>query len=353
VTPRGTDWTLAILTGLCFGTGLVSLVSGRSESAWVIAAHGIGGVALGVVAGIKLRRVWRRLMRPALWDRRTPLGLGATLLVVAVIASGVAWSSGGNLIVAGWNLLNWHIALGFVLTAATALHMIARARRPLTRDLVSRRLFMRQGAIAAGAVGAWLLQRPAAAAAGWRGAERRWTGSYESGSWRGNAFPEVSWVADRPRPLDSSRYRLHVGGLVATPLDLTLAAIDTGDTIDVTLDCTGGFFTTQRWRGIAVSRLLAMAEPLPGATHVRVVSRTGYRWSFPLDESRGFLLATHVGDEPLSHGHGAPVRLVAPGRRGFQWIKWVTHVELHQGIDTGAAASTVWSSFTPEGRGEA
>ena len=92
--------------------------------------------------------------------------------------------------------------------------------------------------------------------------------------------------------------------------------------------------------------------PLPAATHVRVVSHTGYRWSFPLMEAHGMLLATAVGDERLSYVHGAPVRLVAPGRRGFQWIKWVERVELLDGPDAGAAASTVWSSFTPEGRGE-
>jgi len=84
---------------------------------------------------------------------------------------------------------------------------------------------------------------------------------------------------------------------------------------------------------------------------VRIHSHTGYRASFPLDEAGGLLLATHVGDEPLTHGHGAPCRLVVPGHRGFQWVKWVTRVEVHADADLGAAASTVWSSLTPEGRG--
>ena len=91
----------------------------------------------------------------------------------------------------------------------------------------------------------------------------------------------------------------------------------------------------------------------PGAHHVRVISRTGYRWSFSLDDARALLLATHVGGEPLAHGHGAPCRLVAPGRRGFQWVKWVERVELHDDPDPGAVASTLWSSLTAAGRGAA
>ena len=69
---------------------------------------------------------------------------------------------------------------------------------------------------------------------------------------------------------------------------------------------------------------------------MRVISRTGYRWSFGLADARGLLLATHVGDEPLTHGHGAPCRLVAPGRRGFQWVKWVERIEVHEDPDPGA-----------------
>jgi DMSO/TMAO reductase YedYZ molybdopterin-dependent catalytic subunit len=83
-----------------------------------------------------------------------------------------------------------------------------------------------------------------------------------------------------------------------------------------------------------------------------VISHTGYRWGFSLSDARDFVLATHVGDEQISHEHGAPVRLVAPGRRGFEWVKWVVRVEVTDGPDPAAAAATIWSSFTPEGRGK-
>ena len=103
--------------------------------------------------------------------------------------------------------------------------------------------------------------------------------------------------------------------------------------------------------GTSVGRLLDLAGPLPDAQHVRVFSQTGYRWSFSIDDARELLLATRVGGEPLSHEHGAPLRLVAPGRRGYQWVKWIVRLELSADSDLLAPASTVWSSFTAEGRG--
>jgi DMSO/TMAO reductase YedYZ molybdopterin-dependent catalytic subunit len=353
VTARATDWGLALLVGLLFVTGVMTLFAGQTGDAWVFGAHGVGGFALAGVLGWKLRRVWRRLAQPARWDRRTVAGAGALVLVTATVLSGLAWSSGLELSAGGYNLLGWHFALGVVLTIAVAVHAVLRAKPLRRRDLAGRRQLLRGAALAAGSYLVWELQRPASALLGLRGARRRFTGSYEAGSFAGNTFPSTSWVADSPRPLPHDSYRLDVHGLVARPLRFPLAELQGRDTLVATLDCTGGFYTRQRWSGVRLARLLERAGPLPAASHVRVISHTGYRWSFDLRDARGLLLATSVGGEPLSHEHGAPARLVAPGRRGFQWVKWVVRVEVHDGPDPGAAASTVWSSFTPEGRGAA
>jgi DMSO/TMAO reductase YedYZ molybdopterin-dependent catalytic subunit len=230
-------------------------------------------------------------------------------------------------------------------------HALGRAR-PLRRaDAADRRQFVAAALVGAAAVGAWALQRPVQRALGLPGAGRRFTGSYDAGSFTGNDFPVTSWVADAPRPLPARAYRLAVGGEVRRPLSLSADALDRGDEIVATLDCTGGFASTQRWRGVRIGRLLDDAGLAPAGAHVRVVSVTGYRWSFALADARDLVLATHVGGEPLTHGHGAPCRLVVPGHRGFQWVKWVTRVEVTADADLGAAASTVWSSLTAEGRG--
>jgi DMSO/TMAO reductase YedYZ molybdopterin-dependent catalytic subunit len=352
VTPRGTDWGLALLVAFGLVSGLATWFAGSPGGAWVFGVHTLAGTALALLLVFKLRRVLPGVGARARRDSRTLRGLLALGLVLAVLVSGTVWSTAGRVGVAGYTVLFWHAALGAVLAAVVFAHARGWARRPRGRDLSDRRQFLTAAALGVGALAAWQLQRPVQRTLGVPGARRRFTGSYEAGSFTGNAFPATSWVADRPRPL-AGGYRLTVAGRVRRPLALAAAELDRGDALTATLDCTGGFFSTQRWRGVSLGRLLDDACVGPGARHVRVISRTGYRWSFGLHDARALLLATHVGGEPLSHGHGAPCRLVAPGRRGGQWVKWVERVEVHDDPDPGAVASTVWSSFTAAGRGAA
>jgi cytochrome b561 len=190
VTPRATDWGLALLVGLLFATGMMSLFAGRSGDAWVFAVHGAGGFALGGMLVWKGRRVLRRLVRP--WDRRTAAGAGAAAFVAVSLVSGWAWSSGAQLSFAGYNLLNWHFALGTALTLVVLGHALLRAKPLRRRDLAGRRQFLTVGALALGSYAAWWIQRPVAELLEIRGAKRRFTGSYERSSFTGNDFPTTS-----------------------------------------------------------------------------------------------------------------------------------------------------------------
>jgi DMSO/TMAO reductase YedYZ molybdopterin-dependent catalytic subunit len=334
MTPRGTDWSLALLVAVGAVSGLATWFAGAPSAAWVFAAHAAAGAALGAMVAVKLRRVRRRL----------PRGLLPLAVVAAALGSGLAWSSGARAYLAGTSLLVWHGVLGAVLAVAVLAHALPRARPLRRRDVADRRQFLAAAAIAAGGLVAWRVQRPVQQALGLPGARRRFTGSYDAGSFTGNAFPATSWVADDPRP--APRAGVRVDGLVARALALSPADLDRGEELVATLDCTGGFFTTQRWRGVRLGRLLDEAGAFPRARHVSVISRTGYRWSFGLEHARDLLVATRVGGEPLAHEHGAPCRLVVPGRRGLQWVKWVERIEVRADPDPGALASTIWSSFS-------
>ena len=97
-----------------------------------------------------------------------------------------------------------------------------------------------------------------------------------------------------------------------------------------TLDCTGGWYSTQTWHGVSVAQLLNFVGVMENARSLTFESITGYKRRFSLDQARGYLLATEVAGMRLSHLHGAPVRLVAPDRRGLEWVKWL--VRLHVNI---------------------
>jgi Oxidoreductase molybdopterin binding domain len=341
VTARGTDWGLAALVAALLVTGALTLFAGSSGAAWVFAVHDACGIAIALLVVIKLRRVWPRLVRA----QRRAGGVAAAVVVLSCLVAGALWSEGVAIAPAGYTLLSWHDALGAVLALAVAIHMALRAKRLRRRDLTGRRQFLTTTGLAAGALLLWRVQRPFAALLGLKGAERRFTGSYEAGSFGGNAFPSTSWVADNPAVIDPVAYRLRVDGLVARPQMLSIGQLPADGELVATLDCTGGFYSTQRWSGVRLGSLLDLAGADAHARHVTVESVTGYRWSFYIEDARRLILATHVTGAPLSHDHGAPVRLVAPGARGFQWVKWVTHIELRRDPDITAPLSTVWSSF--------
>ncbi|MFL5653629.1 MAG: molybdopterin-dependent oxidoreductase [Ktedonobacteraceae bacterium] len=100
-----------------------------------------------------------------------------------------------------------------------------------------------------------------------------------------------------------------------------------------------------------MGHLLDQAALHTNAHSVSFISVTSYRWSLPLEEARTALLATHLDEEPLSREHDYPLRLVVPGRRGFEWVKWITRFEVLSIPDPGQILSIFTSSFTDPGRG--
>jgi DMSO/TMAO reductase YedYZ molybdopterin-dependent catalytic subunit len=224
-------------------------------------------------------------------------------------------------------------------------HQWTRFRPPRRVDFDRRRTTLQYSALLVGGAVTYRGQQLLNSLFGTPGDDRRLTGSKRRDGSGNGSFPATSWVADSPDPVDVGEYELTVDGAVDAPLALSYDDLDPDRSAEVLLDCTSGWYTEQEWRGIAVADLLSHVDPKGAASHVRFVSVTGYRWSLPIEEAREAMLATHVGGEKLSHGHGRPLRLVAPGRRGFQWVKWVERVEVRTQGDPAQWLVTLISGF--------
>jgi DMSO/TMAO reductase YedYZ molybdopterin-dependent catalytic subunit len=220
-----------------------------------------------------------------------------------------------------------------------AWHVAARGGARARRADLSRRALLRAGAVA-GAAGLLLVAvEGATRLAGLPGARRRFTGSHRvarpvaaarpveaAGQTLADpaAVPVTQWLDDRVQVIDPDGWRLEVRAGGATRAWTYEELTGFGDRTEAVLDCTGGWYARTAWEGVRLDRLLP-----PGATgSVVVTSATGYRRRLPLADAPGLLLATRLGGRPLSAGHGFPARLVAPGRRGFWWVKWVDRIEL-------------------------
>ncbi len=355
--PRLVDATILVVVVLQVVTGVVTLVAGGRGDAWLYDVHAVAGVSLVVLLGWKLRRVAPRVRG---WppDRRTTVSIVTAVVAVAALATGVGWAFGLTL-PGFWTLLTLHAVLGLLVVPPLALHLRTHFRLPRSSDVEGRRTALRYAGLAAVGAAAWAVDGAVNRALDTAAVGKRFTGSRPAGGPPGNAYPVTMWVADDPDPIDRDDWALSVRGAVEEELELSYddvaegvadadstAADDAGVARTATLDCTSGWYAERDWAGVSVGGLLDRAGVAEGARWVRFRSVTGYRWSLPLEEARGALLATHVGGEALSHGHGFPLRLVAPGRRGFQWVKWVEAVEVRRRPDPGQWAAIFVSGFT-------
>jgi DMSO/TMAO reductase YedYZ molybdopterin-dependent catalytic subunit len=320
-TGRRTNLALLVALLLAVATGTGAVAAGTPRGRWIVIAHGIAAMAVILLVPWK-GRVVRRGLRRARPGRWASLVLAA--LAVTALLAGLAHTTGVVRSVAGYRSMWIHVAAALALLPLAAWHVLARRARPHRADL-SRRALLRAGLFAAVAAGLYAATTAVVTVAGLPGTRRRFTGSYELGSFDPAAMPAYIWLDDPTPTVDPDRWRLVVvdddGRREVTLADLAGYRVP----VRATLDCTSGWYARQDWSGVPVAALLGDAG---GARSVYVHSVTGYWVRFPVSDLDRLLLATHVGGAPLSTGHGYPLRLVAPGRRGFWWVKWVDRVEL-------------------------
>jgi sulfoxide reductase catalytic subunit YedY len=144
---------------------------------------------------------------------------------------------------------------------------------------------------------------------------------------------ELKYTGMQP-DIDMEQYRLSVNGLVDNPISLTYEELLRYQTVTqvVLMICPGFFADNAEWTGVPVHDLLEEARIDPDATAV-IISEVGgsYRKELLLKDimaNDGIFLAHTVNGEILPEKHGFPLRLVAKGKYGYDWVKWVDNIEV-------------------------
>jgi len=152
---------------------------------------------------------------------------------------------------------------------------------------------------------------------------------------------------------DFRNWRLEIGGLVDTPLSLSLGDLRAAPSrSQITRhDCVEGWSSIAQWRGARLAALLQRAGIKSSARYVGffcadslelTLDGTGdYYETIDLVDAmhEQTILAYEMNGQPLPIAHGAPVRLRVERQLGYKMAKYVMRIELLE-------------SFTHLGRGK-
>ena len=315
---RSTNLALLVLLPAAVVSGLVANTIGTPVAVHPSVVHGV------IAIGILVLAPWKQAIVRSGLRKRRPMAkwsLALLTLVLITIASGLIHAFGYQGRLGPLTVMQVHIGAALTALVLVWVHYRSHPVRFRRSVDVDRRAFLRTATFSGAAILAWLGLEGALDAARLPGGDRRFTGSHERASFQPDRLPVTSWLDDRVQQIDPDSWRLRIGGRPLTLGELEQLPMET---FDATLDCTSAWYSEQSWRGVRLDRLVD-----PGSARSLVVtSATGYARRFPTRDLAAMWLVTEVGGAALSAGHGFPARIVAPGRRGFWWVKWVVDVQL-------------------------
>ena len=154
--------------------------------------------------------------------------------------------------------------------------------------------------------------------------------------WHNGRLPETVEYKELEKS-DFKDWRLRVYGLVEHPREFSLdelTALPYHDQITQHM-CIQAWSGVAKWGGVSVQTIMDIVKPLPEAKWVAFYSMglggTGgiYYNVHPIKQMSHHLtmLAYNMNDEPLTFGHGAPLRLRNELQHGFKQVKWLKGIE--------------------------
>jgi len=154
--------------------------------------------------------------------------------------------------------------------------------------------------------------------------------------WHNGRLPETVEYKELEKN-DFKDWRLRVYGLVEHPTEFSLdelTALPYHDQITQHM-CIQAWSGVAKWGGVSMQTIMDIVKPLPAAKWVAFYSLglggTGgiYYNVHPIKQMDHQLtmLAYNMNDEPLTYGHGAPLRLRNELQHGFKQVKWLKGIE--------------------------
>jgi len=134
--------------------------------------------------------------------------------------------------------------------------------------------------------------------------------------------------------INNETYQLVVDGLVDNALNLSYADLLAYPQVSklADLDCVEGWGFTAKWTGPTLNSIFADARVKPEAKiaiFYTADDREGYT-SLDLSyiQEEDIIIALKDNDITLPPNRGFPFQVVAEGKYGYKWAKWVTRIEL-------------------------
>ncbi|MBK5243938.1 MAG: molybdopterin-dependent oxidoreductase [Eubacteriaceae bacterium] len=135
-------------------------------------------------------------------------------------------------------------------------------------------------------------------------------------------------------------YKLKIGGMVENPVELSLEELkEIGMEQNISMHhCIQGWSGIAEWGGLPMSKIIELVKPDPSATTVAFFSYGEglyggtYYDTHTLENclKTDSILAWEMNYEPLSLGHGAPLRLRVENQLGYKMVKWIERIKFVQ-----------------------
>jgi DMSO/TMAO reductase YedYZ molybdopterin-dependent catalytic subunit len=134
--------------------------------------------------------------------------------------------------------------------------------------------------------------------------------------------------------INKDTYTLTVDGLVNKTLTLTYGDLQAYPQVSklATLPCVEGWSFIAKWTGPALASILDDAGVKPEAKILIFYTADSASGYTSLDLSyirdKNVIIALRLNDITLPQDRGFPFQVVAEGKLGYKWAKWVTRIEV-------------------------